>query len=319
MIKPYPWVPDLMPLQILRIGNLYLLCAPVEFTTMAGRRLRAAISEQILKSTFSDGISSDDVHVVIAGLANSYLSYVTTFEEYQAQRYEAASTLYGPHELDGLIQEFTRLMNNMIEGTPSATEEPPEDLLAVQLAYAREPKYDALTPHSSIMFGDVIPGYDAELSYRVGSTVSVTFQGSNPRHSRGERDTLLKVKRLCNISQSNLSNKFVSGYMLAQSRVRTQCTADMKFVTVAIDSDWETKFHWLTNDTDSSNTHEHIPRRGLTRRKEAVVSYVRVEWSIPKGAEAGAYCVCYEGDAKLTEQGATVPFSGCSSVFRVIF
>lgn len=62
-----------------------------------------------------------DTHVVIAGLANSYSHYITTYEEYQVrqpqtmiehlpgvslaltvvrclqgQRYEAASTLYGP-------------------------------------------------------------------------------------------------------------------------------------------------------------------------------------------------------------------------------
>lgn len=37
-----------------------------------------------------------DTVVVIAGLANSFSHYVTTYEEYQAQRYEGASVLYGP-------------------------------------------------------------------------------------------------------------------------------------------------------------------------------------------------------------------------------
>jgi hypothetical protein len=45
-----------------------------------------------------------DVRVVIAGLANTYSSYVTTFEEYGAQRYEGASTIFGPHTLDAYIQ-----------------------------------------------------------------------------------------------------------------------------------------------------------------------------------------------------------------------
>ena len=45
-----------------------------------------------------------DVHVVIAGLANTYASYVTTFEEYSVQRYEGASTIFGPHTLDAYIQ-----------------------------------------------------------------------------------------------------------------------------------------------------------------------------------------------------------------------
>ena len=37
--------------------------------------------------------------VVIAGLTNDYSHYVTTYEEYQVQRYEGASTLFGPHTL----------------------------------------------------------------------------------------------------------------------------------------------------------------------------------------------------------------------------
>ncbi len=45
-----------------------------------------------------------DVHVVLAGLTNTYSSYVTTFEEYSAQRYEGASTIFGPHTLDAYIQ-----------------------------------------------------------------------------------------------------------------------------------------------------------------------------------------------------------------------
>lgn len=44
------------------------------------------------------------LHLVIAGLTNTYSSYITTFEEYGVQRYEGASTIYGPHTLDAYIQ-----------------------------------------------------------------------------------------------------------------------------------------------------------------------------------------------------------------------
>lgn len=44
------------------------------------------------------------MHVVIAGLTNTYSSYITTFEEYAMQRYEGASTIFGPHTLDAYIQ-----------------------------------------------------------------------------------------------------------------------------------------------------------------------------------------------------------------------
>lgn len=58
-----------------------------EFTTMAGRRLRDAV-----KTTLVSGSSEfKNVHVIIAGLTNTYSQYVTTFEEYQVQRYEVST------------------------------------------------------------------------------------------------------------------------------------------------------------------------------------------------------------------------------------
>ena len=58
-----------------------------EFTTMAGRRLRDAV-----KTALISGASQEfkNAHVVIAGLTNTYSQYVTTFEEYQMQRYEVS-------------------------------------------------------------------------------------------------------------------------------------------------------------------------------------------------------------------------------------
>lgn len=50
------------------------------------------------------GAWGDDVRVVLAGLTNTYSSYITTFEEYGVQRYEGASTIFGPHTLDAYIQ-----------------------------------------------------------------------------------------------------------------------------------------------------------------------------------------------------------------------
>jgi len=46
---------------------------------------------------------------VIAGLSNTYSDYITTFEEYSVQRYEGASTIFGPYTLLAYIQEFNKL------------------------------------------------------------------------------------------------------------------------------------------------------------------------------------------------------------------
>lgn len=56
---------------------------------MAGRRLRDAVKTVLTSS----GEFGSNVHVVLAGLTNTYSQYITTFEEYQVQRYEV-STFY---------------------------------------------------------------------------------------------------------------------------------------------------------------------------------------------------------------------------------
>jgi neutral ceramidase len=45
------------------------------------------------------------VNLSISGLSNTYTHYVTTLEEYQKQRYEAASTIYGPYTLMAYQQQ----------------------------------------------------------------------------------------------------------------------------------------------------------------------------------------------------------------------
>lgn len=64
-----------------------------EFTTMAGRRLRDAVKSVLTSGGLAD--FNSNVHVVIAGLTNTYSQYVTTFEEYEVQRYEVSSWFHG--------------------------------------------------------------------------------------------------------------------------------------------------------------------------------------------------------------------------------
>ena len=56
---------------------------------MAGRRLRDAV--QTVLTSGGAGEFGSNIHIVIAGLSNTYSQYVTTFEEYQIQRYEVCS------------------------------------------------------------------------------------------------------------------------------------------------------------------------------------------------------------------------------------
>jgi len=113
-----PWVPQILPLQIFRIGTLAIVGLPTEPTTVSGRRLRAAALS---------GFASQGVHqVVINGYANAYASYVTTFEEYQLQNYEGASTLFGQWTLGAWCTKLRELARSITteERGPCAIAQP---------------------------------------------------------------------------------------------------------------------------------------------------------------------------------------------------
>ena len=47
--RPYQWDAEVVPIQLLRVGETFFIAAvPAEFTTMAGRRLKAAIASRIV-------------------------------------------------------------------------------------------------------------------------------------------------------------------------------------------------------------------------------------------------------------------------------
>lgn len=45
---PYPWGPDVLPVQLLRLGQLVMIVAPTELTTMAGRWVASPFPHGIL-------------------------------------------------------------------------------------------------------------------------------------------------------------------------------------------------------------------------------------------------------------------------------
>ena len=71
--------------------------------------------ETIANTAFDITQGSEHLKVVIAGLSNVYTHYITTYEEYQRQRYEAASTIYGPHTLKSYQDQFAYLTEAMLQ------------------------------------------------------------------------------------------------------------------------------------------------------------------------------------------------------------
>lgn len=101
MDKPWDWAPASFSLQILQIGNFDVLALPGEYTTMAGRRVRNAV------------FNVTGHEVVLAGLANNYINYIATPEEYDVQEYEGGATVYGRNTVPVTATIFKEMAESM--------------------------------------------------------------------------------------------------------------------------------------------------------------------------------------------------------------
>lgn len=105
----HPFVQEIVPVQLVRIGRLYLIGIPGEPTIVAGLRLRRMVASIV---------GADLADVLCVGYTNAYIHYVTTPEEYLEQRYEGGSTLFGRWELCALMQTVAELAEAMRDGRP---------------------------------------------------------------------------------------------------------------------------------------------------------------------------------------------------------
>ncbi|NNB87763.1 neutral/alkaline ceramidase [Corallococcus exiguus] len=182
-MKPYPWSPEVLPLQVVTVGPLALVAVPFELTTMAGRRLRDTVRAQLQGTGVTD--------VVIAGPANAYSGYVATREEYARQDYEGASTHFGPWTLGALQQSFTGLASALREGASVPPGPTPRDLRKVVVGLQPGVVFDDKLLW--VDFGAV--SEEAKASYARGDTASVTFWGGHPRNDLKLGGTFLRVQR----------------------------------------------------------------------------------------------------------------------------
>lgn len=188
--QPYAWTPNIVDIQAFRVGQLLIIVSPSEATTMSGRRWKAAVAQEA--GTFLD----HEPIVVLGGPANSYSHYVATPEEYEIQRYEGASTLYGQHELDAYINLTVSNMNYLRPDSKSTPDQGPlpPDNRGKALSFITGVVQDGHP--GSAGFGKVIKQSDA--SYSLGATVQVTFQGANPRNNLRQENTFAAIEQNVN-------------------------------------------------------------------------------------------------------------------------
>ncbi|XP_001658093.2 neutral ceramidase [Aedes aegypti] len=209
---PYDWQPKIVPTQILLIGDFAIAAVPGEFTTMSGRRMRNELSRA------SVAAGGKELQVVIAGLSNMYSSYIATPEEYEIQRYEGASTLFGPHTLTIYIQQYKKMIGSI---------------------YKNETLDDGPSPpyqddkQISLMTGVIFDGHPIGRefgsvkvqplnTYERGDTVYTTFISGNPRNN------LMHDKTYFTVEQKQI---------------------DGNWTVIATDANWETKFKWERQST----------------------------------------------------------------------
>lgn len=214
---PYLWQPSVVDIGMIRIGSFNILAVPGEFTTMSGRRLRERV-DAIFKNGVGGAVPSQSV---IAGLCNTYSDYITTREEYNAQRYEGASTIFGPNTLEAYIQNFEDIAIAAAAGKSGikpANQPKPPNLLSKQLNFI----FPVVMDHApwKVKFGEnILPPRNI---YAAGHKVTVEFQSGNPRNDLMTEGTYLSIER-----------EEDSG----------------KWMRVYTDNDWETKFYWKRTNT----------------------------------------------------------------------
>lgn len=172
----HPFVQEIVPVQLVRIGRLYLIGIPGEPTIVAGLRLRRMVASIV---------GADLADVLCVGYTNAYIHYVTTPEEYLEQRYEGGSTLFGRWELCALMQTVAELAEAMRDGRPVTLGRRPRP--------TRELSWVRGAPADAGSFGAVIA--EPSATYRPGQAVEAVFVSALPNNDLRRGGTYLEVVR----------------------------------------------------------------------------------------------------------------------------
>ncbi len=175
--------PNILPLQLFRIGNLAIVGLPWEVTTMSARRIRKTLLDVLAPA----GIDS----VVIAGLANEFVHYLTTREEFASQQYECASNIFGPWTLAAVQQETRKLAIAMRDGAPSPDG---PDYVDTMPRLVRPPYVASDLPGGPTTgFGALVA--DVPASVARGDTVRAEFQAGHPRNDLKTQSSYVYAER----------------------------------------------------------------------------------------------------------------------------
>ena len=154
--------------QLLQVGGLTIAPLPWEVTVEAGVRIADAVRE-------GAGLAADSL-VAISSVANGFLAYTTTREEYAYQNYEGASTLYGPNSTAYIAAQLKTLARDM-RSDPYLTDLP--DSWTYNLAVATQVDFSA-RPRAEPRVIVQTPWQTQAATRRDENTVSVSWTDQPP-------------------------------------------------------------------------------------------------------------------------------------------
>lgn len=168
-------VPQVVRLQALRVNDYVMLAVPGEPSM--------ALGEQLERDTLALGASAADV----VGLADDYVSYMSTLPEYDAQEYEGAFNLYGRMTGPLLRQELGEMARALLQGEPV----PPGWMSLVE-----HPDTNVPTPPEAALLPGTPPQVLAQPPAVVQRGASATFAwaGGNPGVEHSPDDAMVEVR-----------------------------------------------------------------------------------------------------------------------------
>lgn len=279
-----PMHEQVLPLALVRIGQLAFVVGPAEFTTMSGRRFRAAVGREL-------GI--DPRYVIVAGYSNDFAGYVTTWHEYQLQQYEGGHTLFGPWTEAGYRQEFVRLARALKAGEPVEPTGQPTDMRPRVTKPTLLDGPDEKEP-AGAKFGDVTTNPQKE--YAPGDIVSAVFWTGSPVNDYRREDRYLAVERLT--------------------------AAPDTWEVVREDFDWDTTAQWERQGTapkaSNSRAGQQMSLLNLSPPKYKTSPepfQVTITWESAKDTPPGRYRLVHYGRYK--EGGKVKRFTAQTAAFEM--
>ncbi|KAI0168967.1 Neutral/alkaline nonlysosomal ceramidase [Hypoxylon sp. FL1284] len=229
---PYPWSPNIIDVQLLRVGQLVIIISPGEATTMSGRRWRAAVKAAVADA---DITGDTEPKVVLGGPANTYAHYMATPEEYGVQRYEGASTLFGPWQLPAYINLTVSSVGYLAPDSSSSPDPgpTPPDNRGDSLSFITGVVQD--NPPIGKAFGDCTA--QPQDTYARGAVVNATFVGANPRNNLRLEGTFAAVEKKGDSDDSWTQVRDDADWSLVYTWTRTDTVLGYSEVTVSWESE----------------------------------------------------------------------------------